>query len=292
MTIAISIKVNDGVVLAADSASTLLGEFPGGKRGVVNIYNNANKVFNLYKGKPIGAITWGVGSIGPSSIETLMKDFRRDVLVKREYGFEKDSYTIKNIADRFKAFIYDEHFVRVYGDPTKGPPLGFVIAGYSTGSGYAEEYSIDIRGGVQPVPVPLRQEDECGVTWFGEIEAISRILYGYGTGLETILIKDLSVPKESIAPVMSVITKGLACQVVSPPMPIQDAIDLARFLVELTIQFCRFRPGALTVGGPVEIAAITKHEGFKWISRKYYYSRLMNPKERHYHDDPINVSEA
>lgn len=33
-----------------------------------NIYNNANKVLNLYKGLPIGAITWR--HIGPSSIAT------------------------------------------------------------------------------------------------------------------------------------------------------------------------------------------------------------------------------
>jgi hypothetical protein len=50
-------------------------------------------------------------------------------------------------------------------------------------------------------------------------------------------------------------------------MPIQDAIDLARFLVETTIGFIRstvFLPKS--VGGVVEIAAITKHEGFRWVT--------------------------
>lgn len=76
MTIAISLKVNDGIVLAADSASTILSKGPDNRLGVVNVYNTANKIFNLKKGFPIGAITWGSGSIGQASISTLTKDFR------------------------------------------------------------------------------------------------------------------------------------------------------------------------------------------------------------------------
>ncbi len=62
-------------------------------------------------------------------------------------------------------------------------------------------------------------------------------------------------------------------------MPIQDAIDLAEFLVSATIQFVRFTPGEPTVGGPIEIATITKHEGFKWVSRKHYYDTRFNPPQ-------------
>src|SRR3954469_16263765 len=68
MTIAISLKVNDGLVLAADSASTLLVQGPGGAIGVANVYNNANKIFNLKKNIPVGAVTWGLGSIGNASM--------------------------------------------------------------------------------------------------------------------------------------------------------------------------------------------------------------------------------
>ncbi len=60
-------------------------------------------------------------------------------------------------------------------------------------------------------------------------------------------------------------------------MPIQDAIDLARYCVETTVGFVRFsvlRPK--TVGGPVEIAVITKHEGFKWVQRKHFYPSVLN----------------
>jgi hypothetical protein len=68
--------------------------------------------------------------------------------------------------------------------------------------------------------------------------------------------------------------------VVLPAMPLRDAIDLAEFMVDLTVKFSRFKPGAPTVGGPIEIAAISKHEGFRWVQRKYYFTRELNPEEQ------------
>jgi hypothetical protein len=72
MTIVVSVKINDGIVLSSDSATTLSDD----KGQVLNVYNNANKIFNLYKGLPITAATWGSGSIGRASISTLAKDMR------------------------------------------------------------------------------------------------------------------------------------------------------------------------------------------------------------------------
>ena len=59
-------------------------------------------------------------------------------------------------------------------------------------------------------------------------------------------------------------------------MPIQDAIDVAKFAVETAAKFARYSMDAETIGGPVEVAAITKHEGFKWVARKHYYSQELN----------------
>jgi hypothetical protein len=65
------------------------------------------------------------------------------------------------------------------------------------------------------------------------------------------------------------LVRDLYATLAVPAMPIQDAIDLARFLVETTIGFVRFAVFLpKSVGGAVEIAAITKHEGFRWVQRK------------------------
>lgn len=58
--------------------------------------------------------------------------------------------------------------------------------------------------------------------------------------------------------------------------PIQDAIDFAEFLAYSAVMFSRFAPGSPGVGGPIEIAAITKHEGFKWVKRKHYFNSELN----------------
>ena len=70
----------------------------------------------------------------------------------------------------------------------------------------------------------------------------------------------------------------MSIPLLAAPMPIQDAIDFGEFLVQTTATFTRFKHGAATVGGPVESAAITKHEGFKWVRRKHYFDGSLNPR--------------
>jgi hypothetical protein len=67
------VRVNDGIVLASDSATSFIDP----KTGIAyKVYNHADNIFNLIKGKPIGAMTYGSGSIGTASISTLSKDLR------------------------------------------------------------------------------------------------------------------------------------------------------------------------------------------------------------------------
>jgi len=275
MTIAISIKVNDGVVLAADSASTLFGA-----GGVQNVYNTANKVFNLYKGLPIGSITWGSGGIGNSSISTLIKDLRKRFMgfdkTHQDWKIDKESYKMEDVAKAVKTFFYDEQYKKFYTDPKVQPVLGFIIAGYSTNEELAEEWRIFISNGNCEGPTLLRPKEISGIAWDGQPELLYRIIKGHGTGLQVVL-ENLGTPKNQIPTVIQNIESQLEVPLHHPAMPIQDAIDLANFLVEATIMFSRFAPGAPTVGGPIEIAAITKHEDFKWVDRKLYYSDKLNP---------------
>lgn len=267
MTIAISIKVNDGVVLAADSASTIIGQDNKGRLGVINVYNNANKIFNLCYDEPVGVITWGSGSIGQESISTLVKDFRNQLDLN-------DGYEIKNVAKEFTKFIWEKYDEEFKEWPEK-PNLGFMVVGYSDNRPLAEEWKIDIQQGICEKPKQVRKENEIGITWNGETEAINRIYLGYGGNLIRILESE-KIDPEIIERIISKHHDSYLSMLL-PAMPIQDAIDLAKFLVETTTQFSRFVPGAPTVGGPIEIAAITKHEGFKWVNRKHYYNKDLNP---------------
>jgi len=280
MTIAISLKVNDGLVLAADSASSIIIRDNLGNSGVINVYENANKVFNLHKKLPVGAITWGAGSIGQASTSTLIKDFRQMLMNDEENKIDEGSYTIKEIADKFFEFIFNKKYQKefeAWPDDQK-PYIGFVIGGYSSNSAQAETWIIEISGGKCNGPVMRRSLDDCGADWFGEPEAITRLIKGYSTNTFS-LLKSIGIPDQRLQEIERIFNERLEAPLILPPMPIQDAIDIAHFLVDLTCKFSKYSPGAPTVGGPIEIAAITKHEGFKWIRRKHYYNSELNPKE-------------
>ncbi len=280
MTIAISIKVNDGVVLAADSASTMYGTDAQGNTGIINVYENANKVANLHKNIPVGIITWGVGSVGKASTSTLIKDFRKRIMGNDgdhpDWEIDVENYHVRDIASKFKEFIYDDLYLKAFSGSSVKQPLGFIIAGYSAKQDMAEEWRIDIGPNGCIGPTEVRPLEACGLSWNGMPEPISRLYFGFSPQTGNIL-KEYGIEDEKITEIINKMKDILTIHMVFDPMPIQDAIDLGRFLVDLTENYYKFVPGAPSVGGPIEIAAITKHEGYKWVTRKYYFDEKYNP---------------
>ena len=275
MTIAITVKVNDGVVLASDSATSL---FLGAN--LYNQYYNADKVFNLKKGHPVGALTWGAGNVGVNSISTLIKDFRKDLSLD-------SSYTISGVANDLREFLLEAQ-TEAYGDNTDNlPKMGLRIAGYSKGAELAEEWEFILGEGEKGASevIVRRSPEQVGLTWSGEPEAIQRLVLGWSPRI-ALALREMEVPEDQLPQVLEAFLQKTEESIVTPAMPISDAIDLADFVVNLTTQFSRFRPGPQTVGGPTDIAAITRHEGFKWIKRKHYFSQELNPEP-----DPKNKVE-
>ena len=277
MSVAVCLKVNEGVILAADSAATLAAQTPGGLASVVNVYNNANKITNLRKGFPIGVVTYGSGNIGARPISLILKNLRERFTEDGDWKLKKREYTLERVVARAKEYLYDDLYCKAYKDWPQKPTIGFVFAGYSPGNDMAEEYSLEVQNGDLVGPELIRQQNDVGVTWRADGEAIHRLVMGYSPDVQRVLRSRLGVPEDQLGPVLDVLSQNLTAQIFAPAMPVRDAIDLAEFLVDLTIKFRRFTPGAPTVGGPIEVAAITKHEGFKWILRKHYYPAKLNP---------------
>jgi hypothetical protein len=279
MTVAVVVKVFDGIVLAADSATTLT--LPNGSH---QVWNNANKVFHLHRRHPVAAMTWGLGNIGSASIATIAKDLRRRFMggdpEHPDWALD-DTYTIEHVADRLVAMAYDELFAAARaGRPSA--TLGFVVAGYSSGSRQPEAWLVEMSDATtRPVPSLLTPPGESGWLAFGQRDAAARLLRGYDESLPSRLIAILD--QAEAAKALRLLAGGaLECQAVLPAMPFADAIAFARFVVDTTVGYSRFRFGPDTVGGPVEVAGITPHEGFKWISRKHYYRPELNPEDPHH----------
>jgi len=289
MSIAVLIGVHDGLVLAADSASTLVVSAAPGGLYAANVYDNANKIFNLIKGQPLGCVTFGSGSIGSASIATLIKDFRRELSVKNpnenKYKFNIENYTMEEVAKYLSTFLNKECDKLAPAERGKITG-GFLIGGYASGpERLGESWGLNITDGVvEATPQRLRDKDESGISWGGMGEVLQRIVLGFGSDIFSVLGELMQPPKTSaeLQPSLQpILAARLQAPLVFAPMPIQDAIDLGRFLVHSAIMFSRFLPGAQSVGGPIEIAAITKHEGFKWISRKHYYDQSLNREPMH-----------
>src|SRR5208337_585108 len=293
MSIAVLIGVHDGLVIAADSASTLTLTMPGPQgmvQGVANIYDNANKIFNLYKGKPIGCVTFGTGSIGNSSIGTLIKDLRAALMDKKLGGklgieFDPCNYTMEGVSKIVANFLAGE-CQKQDAASLPGINIGLLLGGYSTDGSLGESWSVEIKDGKATEPKQLRQPEQPGISWGGASEVLHRIMAGYSPMLFQVLAEVSGTQGQQSAQQLSsqlsmLLAARLQAQFVFAPMPIQDAIDLAKFLVHAAIMYNRFIPGAPIVGGPIEIATITKHEHFKWISRKHYFDQSLNQEIKH-----------
>jgi hypothetical protein len=291
MSIAVLIGVHDGVVLAADSASTLTFPvppgviLPPGQQGIVgNVYDNANKIFNLVKGQPIGCITFGSGNIGNASIGTLIKDLRKQLTeTPQKWEFKADEYTMEGVSNILATFLGAE-CAKLEQAARLNTNLGILLGGYSKPGDLGESWSVEIQKGTPQPPKKLRPDHEVGLSWGGVTEVIQRIIGGFSPQLFQVLAQ-VTQPPQNPTVLASQLQPMLAAQLQAPlvfaPMPIQDVIDLARFLVHSAIMFSRFSPGPNIVGGPIEIAAITKHENFKWISRKHYYDQPLNKEPIH-----------
>jgi len=275
VTVTVAVNAVDSIVLASDSATTQQAQIEPGQVATINIWNSANKIFNLRKCWPVGAMTWGRASIGGRSIATLSKELRcrfsGDRAGFEDWTLDAEKYTIADVAERVKTFFYDEQYA---SDPAQDA-LGLAVAGYSAGSDVAELRVILMDGsGCQGPEEPL-PAGEPFVGWWGQPEAITRLAKGFSPRLGEALAQ-LGVPQQDIQGYVDKIQAKTSIPLAWAGMPVGEAIDLADFLVEATIKFVRFAPGHQMVGGPVEIAAMTRHEGFKWIKRKHHYPQNLN----------------
>lgn len=266
MTICVSVRIPEGLVLAADSMVSLEGtvDTPQGKQtGIYQTFEFANKV-TQFKDYPIGLMSWGIASISDRSIQSLIMEFEHDYL-----PLEKNkSYTVKKIADDLLEELRKKYEARY---PTSGqqPPMGLYIGGYSARQFFSDQYEYEFPRSSDWKTVRENKPDgspSFGANWFGQADPLRRLIKGYtARALEELVRRgaDKAIVQKWVddnVPELPLIFDG---------MPIQDAVDFANYAAQVTIGCFRFAGGPPICGGDVDIAVITP-AAFHWAQRKQW----------------------
>ena len=59
-------------------------------------------------------------------------------------------------------------------------------------------------------------------------------------------------------------------------MPFSELAEVAELFIRLTQIRQRLSFDSETVGGPIDVAVISKADGFIWVKRKFYFSKELN----------------
>lgn len=264
MTICVSVKTRQGLVLGTDSMSTITAAVDGQIR-VVKTYSNARKLAQIGD-LPIGVFTYGAGNLGERSIYGLIVEFCRQV---------ERSETVQGIAERLITFIQPEYH-RHYGDKSEDHILGLYIAGYSPDSVLPEEWSIEFPKAAQPVLV--QGAHQFGVNWRAIDLPFMRLYKGYDIRILPMLLskmRDKGASEETLQTIVQSFSEifqenALSLQVAIDAMPIQDAINFAVYVLQTTIGYTTFEFGTPSCGGDLQVAIISEDAGFRWVSEPIY----------------------
>ena len=264
MTICVGLKVRDCIVFAADSAVSMVS-VSGQQAMVQNVWNHGIKVYNLHKELPIVAMSAGAGNLGSASVSELAKYLRSRLASSVDsIRIDKNNYEMGDVARLASTFL---------GEFVTNESLEFFVGGYGSSAPHGEIWKFSFTNGVLEGPnLEVAQTVHAYVLWGGS--------GGYPLH-RLVLGRDQRVPawlaNAGVDPnVIRDIEQLAYTPLVDPAMPVQDAINLADFLVDVAKGYSAFAPGANSVGGETDIAVVTRHEGFKWIRRKHFYDARLN----------------
>jgi hypothetical protein len=271
-------------------------------------FTNATKVFEL-RGLPIVAMTYGVGAIGRRTIGSLVEEWSR-----HRIAYEKVGYTVLEVAQSLGGFVFSrhrEHRALIQADLVRrqsealskqgegaskasdeieefdpvGWMTGLVVGGYQPQSPHPFLYTWEepARPGILEGLACVRDHEgesgadgpASGVDYWGETLPLDRLFRGYDPALIGALSTAVRGPEISeIIPLIDSFKWDLLCE----GMPLQDAADLAKFMLQTACAMEKFRDGNPLIGGDLDIAVVTKMK-IHWYERKALTRALADIRE-------------
>jgi len=235
MSFLITLYVREGIVMASDSRLQLAARRMEGEREIhqlgVGQSDSIYKTFLTYN--DIGISTFGAPDIGGVPITGYIESFIADEINRQALAVDE----------------VPQALIDYFGREDLSPDTGFLVAGYKPGPERAEQHVWEAL--VKPGVVRrLNEPNKWGAAWRGVTDVLARLLAPV----------QIQEPGGELKPL--------------PHFPIQwayftlqDAIDYAKYAVQVTADTIRFQPRAKAVGGPVDILVIKPGQAF-WVKYK------------------------
>ncbi len=257
MSLGVVIKGPEGLVLAADSRVTL--EARQGDNPPISVhFDNSTKLLSFNGHSYVGAVTYGAAIIGARTAHSYIPEFENELAEGR--------LSVSQFARELSTFF----LARWNAHPTQKGPAGgdmtFIVGGYNEGEPYGEVYLFSIPN--QPDPEPRNSgANNFGMTWGGQMELASRLIHGYDPMLVPALKEELKLPDETLIKIQGILKK-LQFPIPYQVLPLQDCVNLATLLIRTTISAQSVCIGIRGVGGPIDIATITRTDGLQSVQSK------------------------
>ncbi len=261
MSLIITIYLNEGFVMAADSRTTFFNKQTIGTTTTISTIpfsDNARKIF-------IAPNNCGVATCGDSSylnkpIEGFIQNFFNSKI--------KNDTAVLDLANSIT-----DYFTNL--DLTK--TTLFHICGYELNE--KNEYEAKLYFCTSGINKNVVQIDTMfqGALWNGETQALAKLLKPLIIDPIIIDVPQLSlkIKEEDKTFDALVLEKNIVnyqggCLIQWNLMNIADAIEFINFSFETTINYMKFQPVNKTVGGPIDILVIKPHKS-KWIQKKVQF---------------------
>lgn len=276
MTIAIAIATNEGIVLATDSA---LMSIDG--RGTAQVFHQKQKLFQLHDKHPLGLVTFGLNQIGVENVGTLCHELRLMLSGKLKNGDEDwslgDDWTVKGVCDRVKELIFDKYYLPYFEKLPADKRIGFFVVGFSSGERAPEVAEMSFDGQHVVGPQIAMIKNAATIKFGGTHEATHRLMLGFSPGMAKVM-EEAGVEAELIKKVIQSAQQKLFPPIVHPHMPLLEVAEVARYLVHNEKKYQQFSPEPDTVGGELQLALISRLDGFRWLQQVGSKSSKKNEK--------------
>jgi hypothetical protein len=289
LTIAGCYLTPEGVVLGADSTSSLPGD------GGMHYFDFNQKIFEIGESSTLALMTWGLGGLNPTSYRTLIALLGDDLAANPPVSLAD---VAQRWTDHFWTAYSNYRWVQECGllhgkqkhDPAAAPSqgmrtadeevsydtlrtgliVGFCVAGYVLPSRQPQITTItfDPTAG-KPSPQVVTTP---GWRWFGIPNIINRLIFGADGNLRAAILgsgKWGGTPQElDDLIVQQELTHGV--------LPVRDAIDYIHSCIHCTIKAMKFSNMPQVCGGPIELAVITTDRRFRWVRHKSFDAAIID----------------